>query len=290
MASNETDISASVGAVASVSTLTLVDATLTTDLNGMRVFDVGQGDCIGLLDQSNDVFLYVDYGGLQDHPDKTNPSYTKVRLPETVKGRLVPIVLTHWDKDHYYSAYKKNVGAKACEWLVPRQLASPQAVRFAATLSNAKCWPESEGATAVRIGVGSKRHVEIRKCKAYDATAVTEDRNVSGLAITLVEVDATTNVAMMILPGDCHFDAIPNLPTAPVRALVAYHHGSKVGWTSSTRSTIAGATTPRAMCYSFGTNSYKHPCRTNYRPDWDSNATDTQHLRAHHLEYQDFLW
>lgn len=97
------DVSKSVTAV--TSSLTLVNSTLTTDVNGIRVFDVGQGDCIGLLDQSNEIFCYVDYGGLNDHPDATNPTNTGKRLPETVNGRLVPIVLTHWDKDHYMSVH-----------------------------------------------------------------------------------------------------------------------------------------------------------------------------------------
>jgi hypothetical protein len=57
------------------------------------------------------------------------------------------IVLTHWDKDHYYSAKKYNDEAKKGLWLVPRQLASPQAVKFAAGLSNALRWPEAQGSS-----------------------------------------------------------------------------------------------------------------------------------------------
>ena len=39
---------------------------------GVRVFYVGQGDAIGILNEDKEVVLYIDYGGLLDHPDKNN--------------------------------------------------------------------------------------------------------------------------------------------------------------------------------------------------------------------------
>jgi hypothetical protein len=140
------DISKSVTRDAS-STVALFTPSLTTALSGIRVFDVGQGDCIGLLDQNGVVFCYVDYGGLGDHPDHGSPLLNPAasRMPTTYGSGYTAMVLTHWDKDHYYSAKKYNTDARNGLWLVPRQLASPQAVRFAAGLPNALSWPESWG-------------------------------------------------------------------------------------------------------------------------------------------------
>lgn len=232
----------------------------------------------------------MDYGGFNDHPDTKNPAATAFRLPENVNGRLVSIILTHWDKDHYYSAVKKNVAAQACEWLVPRQMVSSQAVRFAAKLPNAKCWPESVGNQAVRIGIGHRDDLEIRKCKAFDHKAKNEDRNSSGLVVTILRWKRKDIKAMMILPGDCPFDAIPNVPSVPIFALVAYHHGSHVHWSKNTTKAISRMTTPRAMVYSFGRNNFGHPKRENYRPAWDRHSTSTKALRIRRHKFKNILW
>lgn len=162
-------------------------------------------------------------------------------------------------------------------------------MKFAAKLTNAKCWPESIGSTPMHIAVGSC-DLEIRKCKSFNATAINEDRNVSGLALTLIHKVSGTNDALMLLPGDCHFDGIPNLPIAPIRALVAYHHGSHVHWTGATSTTISSGTVSRKMYYSYGKNRYGHPDRSNYSPDWDPHAGTTADLRARGSQHGDVNW
>lgn len=284
------DIGATLPAAADLTDLGLVDPSATTGVSGIRAFDVGQGDCIGLLDQAGDVFCYVDYGGFHDHPDAAHPAHTARRLPDTVKGRRVPVVLTHWDIDHYLSAHRKNTAMQQCRWLVPRQLASPHAVRFAARLANAACWPESQGSTPVRIAVGATDEIEIRKCKAFDPTATHEDRNLSGLAITLVHTYADARAAMIVLPGDCAFHRIPHCPNVEIRGLVAYHHGSHVHWSAATTSAIAKRASPRAMFYSHGRNAYGHPVRTNYAPHWDPHADTAPAVRARGAESTDIVW
>lgn len=287
MSNVEQDTGGTVTMVANTAALGLVDATRTTDLNGIRVFDVGQGDCIGLLDQLSDVFCYVDYGGLAGHPDQLSPANTAKRLPVHVNGHDVPIVLTHWDKDHYYSAVKKNTAAQSCEWLVPRQLASPFAILFAAKLTNAKCWPEAHGNAVVGTRIGKSKELQIRKCLPFDPTATSENRNLSGLAVTLVETGSEQRV--MVLPGDCHFDGIPNMPGGSIHVVVAYHHGSATGWTSATGAVIAKATSTRRLAYSYGPNPYGHPQHSNYKPIWDASAVETPTFRPGR-EYEDLVW
>jgi hypothetical protein len=293
MANALDDIGTSVTGTAS-GKLTLSDPAKTTALAGMRVFDIGQGDCIGLLDQNNEVFCYVDYGGLGDHPDRgstaTNPAST--RMPVQYGAALTTIVLTHWDKDHYYSAKKYNTDAQKCQWLVPRQMASPQAVRFAAKLTNALCWPESRKKNAVKFAVGADHSIEIRKCSAFVAGALTEDRNSTGLAVTLLCHEDGRLKTYMLLPGDCHFDGIPSLPGGAIRALLAYHHGSRTHWSTATKTVIAGSLqTPRDLAYSFGkSNTYRHPRRDNYKTEWHPATVETPDLRAKGQRWHDFLW
>jgi len=273
------DIGRTVSEAVSPTDVTLLDRLRTTELRGIRVFDVGQGDCIGLLDQDDHVFCYVDYGGLANHPDAAMPSDTATRLPVQLGNRFVSIILTHWDKDHYYSAYKKNPAAGACEWIVPRQWASPHAVSMAARLKNGKCWPESVGATPTAFAVGPDHEIEIRKCQPFNRKDSNQDRNSSGLAVTLRLSTKGRLVSYMLLPGDCHYDGIPARPLAPIRALVAYHHGSKTDWTTHTAPAIAAPTPNHALVYSYGHPKWT-PAIANYSPDWDPPATHTPSLRA----------
>lgn len=287
------DVGATVTATIDLQTFELFEASTVNAVAGARVFDVGQGDCIGIRDQTDQVFCYVDYGGLADHPDAANPSNTATRMPVLHNFRHASIVLTHWDKDHYWSAKKKNVAAQQCPWIVPRQHASPTAVRFAARLPLAACWPETIGDRAEVFPIGRDYEIRIRKCKKFDASAVSEDRNVTGLVVTLHEHVFLQPDRMMIFPGDCAFDLIPNASSDPVFSLVAYHHGSATHWRAATSKAINNPAKGYRMVYSFGKNTYGHPSRSNYSnctPDWDAQSVSTGDVRRRGDEFEDIDW
>jgi hypothetical protein len=287
------DIAKSVKRLAK-SNFSLFDSTLTTRLTGLRVFDVGQGDCFGLLNQNGEVFCYVDYGGLGNHPDQgsrlKNPAGS--RMPVAYGSGYTAIILTHWDKDHYYSAKKYNDEAKKGLWLVPRQLASPQAVRFAAGLPNALRWPESWGQKVKTFRVNSNDHIEIRKCEKFVGSAKTEDRNATGLVVTLSKFKNRTLQFYSLLPGDRHFDGIPALPSAEIRVLIAYHHGSDTDWKPATKREITNLLgTPRDLVYSYGSsNTFGHPVTINYKTEWHPPTVRTPRLRTRKKKFEDFTW
>ncbi len=272
----------------------LFDPALTTRLAGLRVFDVGQGDCFGLLDQRGEVFCYVDYGGLGDHPDQGSRAKTvaATRMPVGYGASYTAVILTHWDKDHYYSAKRYNTDAQNGLWLVPRQLASPQAVRFAAKLKNALRWPESLGKKSKTFWLNSEDCIEIRKCEKFVGSAATEDRNVTGLVITLSKFKNRKLLFYSLLPGDRHFDGIPGLPAAPIRVLIAYHHGSDTDWKATTKHEITSALgTPRHLVYSYGSsNTFGHPVTANYKTEWHPPTLKTPHLRRKKAKHEDFKW
>jgi beta-lactamase superfamily II metal-dependent hydrolase len=272
-------------------TILNINLTEARTLSGIRVFDVGQGDCIGLLDEDQRIFCYVDYGGLADNPYRgtTMPNPAAQRMPPRSSGGGIQIILTHWDKDHYYTAKKYNTFTADCPWLVPRQMASPQAVRFAASLSRALCWPETYKQKTKQFRIGAKTAVEIRKCGQFIAKAPHEDRNRTGLAVTLLHYENDKCDRYMLLPGDCPFDRIPMLPKARLQVLVAYHHGAHTHWGKSTQ-VIKRRAKQRYLVYSYGrSNIYGHPDPTNYEPQWDAFATHTPHVPAS-TGYEDFLW
>jgi hypothetical protein len=290
MTSKEKSIGDVAGQEADATRVRLFDRDAVIAITGVRVFDVGQGDCIGLLDQDGQVFCYVDYGGLVDHPDIHQPQNTAARLPLAYRDGRVSIILTHWDKDHYWSACKKNPEAQKCEWLVPRQRASPQAVLFAAGLEKASCWPEQRRDRPARIGIGSQYDLEIRKCAPFSRRRRNEDRNKTGLAVTLLRWENAAIDRFMILPGDCPFHLIPERPDAPICGLLAYHHGAKAHWTKATDLALLSFHSNRAMAYSCGRNDYGHPYRANYRPSWDEKALTTPDARHQSQSFIDLKW
>jgi hypothetical protein len=165
-------------------------------------------------------------------------------------------------------------------------------VRFAARLKNAKCWPESMLGTTHRFAVGGGHIIEIRKCQAFNKKNKKQDRNCSGLAVTLLDHSGGVRGNLqMLLPGDCHFDGIPNRPNDPIHSLVAYHHGAATGWNPSTTFAISATSQAANLIYSYSKkNNYGHPQRGNYQPTWDSLAETTPNVRSKGDDYVDCLW
>jgi hypothetical protein len=270
----------------------LFDPDRVTALKGIRVFDVGQGDCIGLRDQDERIFCYIDYGGLCDHPDKGDPANTAARLPVGAADEAATIVLTHWDKDHFWSA-SKNAAAREVPWLVPRQHVSPRTAQFASRLPHAVCWPESLQDRPETFYIGRNFELQIRKCAPFDAQQPQQDRNLSGLAVTLVKRERDGPDQVMILPGDCPFDRIPRLPRGRIVAVVAYHHGSATYWTPATAQVLVNGGRHLRWIYSFGINSHGHPREANYAGicvHCNGEARTTQLARQQGEAAQDASW
>ncbi len=287
MRSPRTDAGTAVSEAPSTASINLHNPGVTTSITGFRAFDVGQGDCFGLLDQNREVFCYVDYGGLAKHAYRNPPAMDKI-APVDRNGWKTPVILTHWDKDHYYSADVKNPKAQACPWLVPRQWVSPHGLKFAAKLAKAQCWPESQGTTSRAFPVGRSHSIEIQKCAPFDTQSPRQDRNRSGLAVAVTGFNSLGVACHMLLPGDCHYDGIPNPLQTPIRHLVAYHHGSGTHFTSATKLGILNYTSPRQLVYSYGQVSWTVHDQ-NYETEWNPHATHTPTLRGK-SGYEDFVW
>lgn len=257
-----------------------------TQITAVRVFDIGQGDCSALLDQNDEIFLYVDYGGVIDHPDKQDFSKVNDRLPIDDDKT---VVLTHWDWDHYNSA-RHNGKAKGAQWLVPRQNIGPSALKLAKTLTNARCWPESQGQAPQRYSVGGSHDVQIEKCAPRPkGLNQPEDRNLSGLAVTVIERDGQgSDSRFVLLPGDAPYHKIPSRvaaqpPGGDCLGLLAYHHGAHSHWIKATDTALPGyGSIAVRIVYSAGiSNSYGHPDRQKYQPSgWDGVGLETKDLRA----------
>ena len=82
------------------------------------VYDVGQGSCSGLCDSDSSVLGYLDFGGGIFGNRGTFPK----DLEHFCFTHRPPVILSHWDFDHWSSVHRDNQRAFHADWLVPLQL------------------------------------------------------------------------------------------------------------------------------------------------------------------------
>jgi len=229
-------------------------------LDAVGVYDVGQGNCNSLL-RRNAPTLYFDFGGgvLQNastFPDSLH-SFCFTYHP--------PIVLSHWDWDHWSSAYR-DTRAFDQYWIAPRQEFGVIHAACAKKIGERLLfWPHAT--TALDNG-----NIRIEKC-----TSKGSDRNHTGLAMAVSNNDHT-----ILLPGDARYTAIPRgkKGNKEILSVVATHHGGKKG--SKYVPMTTGAPESRVV-YSCGhLNSYNHPLWTEMQLYIDAGwvrtlRTDNRH-------------
>ncbi len=261
-----------------------------TRIAGVRVYDVGQGDAIALLDQNGEPFFHLDYGGRQGNMLKTGPAID-LRLP-VHRDRLV--MLTHWDEDHWCTA-RNGQRARAAMWLVPRQSTSPRAVAFSLTLSDAKCIPESVVGIAQRFETQSADSDSIwwEKLGAHEpGIGHNEDCNRTGVAFAVV---SGRHKQVILLSGDAAFDRASfyqhfRSNGYELRGMVAYHHGSSHDWRLATSKLLEGwKGNPTVLFSCAESNPFGHPNKQQYQGVAGAMQT-TFGLRAVGLHFCDILF
>jgi hypothetical protein len=265
-------------------------------ISGVRVFDVGQGDALAVLDQAGNPFLQIDYGGCYNSPFSISSGVSPDHTMPLGKDSL--LMLTHWDKDHWWSA-DMGTTAKEATWLVPRQLTSPTAACFSASLSRIFCIPEDLVGLPQRFVARNGDAVIWEKiARSAKSDTSSEDCNRTGVAYSLVKQDTRE---VILLPGDAPFDRVAHyqeLASAGMllRGVVAYHHGSRTHWTAATDKMLSTWRTkpesPVVVALSYGRrNSYGHPKPQNYRAVFSAlNFRRTPAARAAKKGYFDITF
>ena len=203
----------------------------------VAVYNVGQGNCNAICNKQSEPLVYYDFGGgCLQHKSKylQGQKYCFTHNP--------PIILSHWDMDHWVAA-EYYPEAKKHMWLVPQQQMGPTHLKFAADLRRNNClkvWPSGLPFVALPFGT-------IVKCTG-------RKRNDSGLALV---VDATElNCGKGLLPGDAAYRYIPASYFADLDYLVAAHHGAFVPRDRYPQSSSSNG----ALALSYGMhNCYGHP-------------------------------
>lgn len=214
----------------------------------VAVYDVGQGNANAVCIENGAPFLYFDFGGGCLQNARTYPSGRRFCFT-----RPPPVVLSHWDFDHWFSALREPRILDSA-WIVPSgQDVGIRTQKFARTLRHVRRWP---GPPALDLG-----EVAIVRCHG-------KSKNDSGLALF-----APTERGNVLCPGDASFDAISvpyGVRGAALAGLVATHHGSAHH--------IGGIPRPlpgARLAFSFGEgNSWDHPRAS--RPTYASEGWQLQ--------------
>jgi hypothetical protein len=245
-------------------------------IGGVRVFDYGQGDCSAIVDEDGDPVVFFDMGGGKGTGSTTHPWHVDwgveakfATAPWRHKFPVVKnqptVILSHWDGDHYSTAYylthramKSKIvpddapDVRSLKWLVPRQCRHPSKLAFVAELNDVACWPEQ--VTRHRFQISGRTVLQVERCvgtreKGYDP-------NLDGLALLVERLDGNDNVEeRMLLPGDAPYAYIPSCRDGQldkVIALLAFHHGSKTHLAQAERAIPVAAGDMHDIVYTYG--------------------------------------
>lgn len=224
------------------------------DADAAAVYDVGQGACNALL-RGGAPALYFDFGGGALQNTKTFPE----ALRRFCMTQLPPVVLSHWDWDHWSSA-RRWPEAMARTWIVPRHDNSlgPVHTRFLGDLlavGKVLVWPD--GLPEMTVG-----RVTLARC-----TGSVGNRNDSGLAMTLGTPPGQEG-GPMLFPGDAGYQHVPGADSTFTSVVVPHHGGqTRSTWVPSSDGLDTGR-----LVYSYGAgNSYLHPLtevQRAHKPTW----------------------
>lgn len=207
---------------------------------GVAIYDVGQGACQAALTKDRHLpSIYVDFGGGVLFNSKTFPKDFR-RFCFTNRPM---IILSHWDWDHWSSAYRDTDALDAI-WLAPPVPLTPIQLAFAADLyvrNKLVIWDHTWPLT-IRAGV-----VRLERCTGNVS-------NDSGIAVTLYAAKSSTRNCL--LPGDAAYKYIPSVVLGNTfNALSMTHHGGRlhsVHYPKPKRGSASALSVgPR--------NTYKHP-------------------------------
>lgn len=164
---------------------------LSAAIEWVGVYDVGQGSANGLCDRDGVPLGYFDLGGGVLGNLATFP----MALSNFCTTYTPPVVLSHWDWDHWSSGARFGQ-LTALTWVVPNQQLGAVHAAFAAnivTSGRLLVWPA--GLPYAKAG-----QIRVEQCSGTG-------RNHSGLAML---VAGPQGESAILLPGDARYTVVPS--------------------------------------------------------------------------------
>ncbi|WP_202401835.1 hypothetical protein [Pseudomonas oryzihabitans] len=221
----------------------------------LAVYDVGQGNANALLRSRSNVSclplpaLYFDLGAGVYRNKHTTPTHLQFCF-----SLNPPILLSHWDADHWAGAYATRVGnppihsALLRTWIAPLQTVGPLHVVFANEIiaqgGSLFIYNPAPG-TVDRISLPMGTELRL-------ALGTGSGRNDTGIAATIERKNLNPS-RTWLLTGDCNYMYIEPLlaPTNPI-AVVVPHHGANLKGGAAAPNPFRGANGYCRLIYSFG--------------------------------------
>ncbi len=228
-------------------------------VSGVGVMDVGQGNCVLLLDQTPDPIAYYDVGYplwfyVSSLPNNMRFGNAMWAGPITQnQNQALEVVLSHWDWDHWRLG-RVAAGLDQLHWTVPNQPIGPVALNFLNRLNHRTIY----GNVPSTVVYPS---FTLYKCNPPPNAAPAMLMNNSGIAMQL-----QTNLPIIdpvphtvLLTGDANFACLPIAPVFPdVTGIMAVHHGSNAHGAAAALPAPAGGGAGR-IAYSYGiTAGFRH--------------------------------
>ncbi|MBQ6430982.1 MAG: DNA internalization-related competence protein ComEC/Rec2 [Oscillospiraceae bacterium] len=235
----------------------------------LKVFDVGQGQCVFLQNGKNAVM--IDCGGDEDEYDGERTA--RALLTRGYTG-IDALILTHYDTDHTCGALQFLSRVRVKKLIVPDFLDHTGNRETILRYAQQADIPVLLVTRDIKLNFGS----------GMLYLYVPEDANVKNASLSALMSDEEYDILItgdMDGTGERVLAATKALPDLEV--LIAGHHGSK----SSTCAELLQKTAPDTVIISVGENSYGHPAQevldriaaigaAVYRTDLDGTITITR--------------
>lgn len=226
----------------------------------VAVYDVGQANCNAVIRANGRPLIYFDMGW------PWSSTAAPVQVPNLLRGNRAPVVLSHWDFDHWaFALQSRGRGGKGVvvkpealerNWIARKpelkaHRLGPTHIAFAIALlkvGKLLLWPD---ATKTLDATG----LRLIACKPKGAAL--SDRNNTGLAMRVQHV-GDTGLGDVLLTGDADYASISNADSTALdglTGLVVPHHG---GATITSPPVPALLHSP-AVISAHERNTYGHP-------------------------------
>lgn len=217
-------------------------------------YDVGQGSANGLLKSNGQVTLFHDIGcGVYRNASTRPPNLLLCNSHEA------PIILSHWDTDHWAGARCFAPSSRPNTflhrtWIAPYDLTiGPKHIAFAASILSA-------GGKLILV------QTEAIKTQSYTLTdgrilklirGSGDDRNGAGIAMEILNFPE--NWQRWLLTGDVSYEHLTPHICESYLAMSVPHHGSRLDPSANVPFPVRTQGYAR-LIYSFGAdNSFRHP-------------------------------
>ena len=236
--------------------------TINHPIDAVAIYDVGQGAATALLSDEIPV-LYFDVGGSAIGNWRSFPEPLK-RFCTTHEP---PIVLSHWDWDHWSSA-RRDDQLLDCQWILPIQ---DQAGDLGAVHARFLAMLKARSRGIYWWGYETPPIKDKNGVHIFRARGTVKNRNESGLVVLIHR-----NGDWVLLPADASLESLCRpLVTFPfpIDYLMVPHHGGSTALNGIPRPTNKSTS---HLVYSYGVaNMYQHPLPKTvhaFRRSWKQNA------------------